>query len=259
MSPSFILDPVLQQYSLQVQDLLEQHNNAGLTREEIGTLLEGPPPADPQALRGYQQRVDRHANKQFDKVRKVCRAMFEGGFEGWGFIWHRHAKPDIRWHVVAKVADGYRTPVLTVLPVGQIAQSELKEFQTRKRSVTRIELAHVKALENYARGLPPGRDRKTLLREIEERLNAVEIRNLRLAALNMDSGMSLEDFQQLTNPRDRRLRIFTKQTKLYVDLQKKANKELLELIEMYGAFKRIIGRDVKELGEGAGKLDKAKP
>ena len=244
---------------MRVQGLLEQHNSTGLTREEIGYLLEGTPPTDPQARREYEQRAAAHADKQFDRVRKVCRAMFEGGIEGWGLVWHRHAKGEIRWHVVAKVTDGYRTPILNVLPAGQIAQVELKEFRTRKRSATRIELAHVKALENYARRLPAGADRKKLLKEVEERLDAVEIRNLRLAALSMDGGMSFEDFEQLVNPKDRRLRLFSKQTRFYVQAQKKANKELLELIKMYEAFKRIMARDVRELGEGAGRLDRAKP
>lgn len=79
MSKSCILDPVFQQYCLDVQSLIEQHNSVGLTREEIGRLLEGNPPTDPQQLVLYQQRVDDHANEKFDRVRKVCRAMFEGG------------------------------------------------------------------------------------------------------------------------------------------------------------------------------------
>jgi hypothetical protein len=41
MPQSFILDPVFQQYCLQVQLLLEQNNSGGLTRDEIGRLLEG--------------------------------------------------------------------------------------------------------------------------------------------------------------------------------------------------------------------------
>ena len=77
--------------------------------------------------------------------------------------------------------------------------------------------------------------------------------------MNMDSGMTFEDFEQLTNPKDKRLRIFAKQTKAYVDLQRRANKELSDLISMYEIFKQIIGRDPKELGEGAARLDKAKP
>jgi hypothetical protein len=98
-----------------------------------------------------------------------------------------------------------------------------------------------------------------LLKEVEQRYNAVEIRSLRLAALNMDGGMKFEDFEQLANPRDRRLQIFAKQTKMYVQAQKRANKELNELAGMYDAFKAILARDPKELGEGAGKLDRAKP
>lgn len=70
MSNSFILDPVFQQYCLDVQSLIEQHNTVGLTREEIGRLLEGNPPTDPQKLILYQQRVDDHANEKFDRVRK---------------------------------------------------------------------------------------------------------------------------------------------------------------------------------------------
>src|SRR5262249_15355110 len=104
-----------------------------------------------------------------------------------------------------------------------------------------------------------GPERSALLKEVEGRLNAVQIRSLRLEALNMDSGMAFEDIEQLTTPRDRRMRLFAKQTKMYVEAQKKANKELNKLIGMYEAFKQIISRDPKELGEGAGKIDKAKP
>jgi hypothetical protein len=212
MPNSFILDPVFQQYCLRVQLLLEQNNSGGLTREEIGRLLEGVPPTDPQLRALYDQKVAHHANEQFDRVRKVCRAMFEGCFDGWGFIWNRRGSGEIRYHVVAKVENGLRTPILGYYAAGQIAHTQRKEYATRTRSATRIELAHVKSLENYAHTLPHGPDRRTFLREVEERYNAVEIRSLRLAALNMDSGMTFEDFEQLANPRDRRPPIFAKQT-----------------------------------------------
>jgi hypothetical protein len=257
-SNSFIVDPVFQQYALRVQLLLEEHNSGGLTREELGRLLEGTPPTDPQLRALYDQRVTHHASEQFDKVKKVCRVMFEAGIEGWGFIWNRRAG-EFRYHVMAKVVNGLRTPILSYYPAGQIAQTQSKEYATRTRSATRVALTHVNALENHAHSLPHGPDRSALLREVQERLNAVEIRSLRLAALNMDSGMKFEDFEQLANPRDRRLWIFAKQTKLYVEAQRRANKELNELARMYEAFKLIISRDPRELGEGAGVIDSAKP
>jgi hypothetical protein len=46
---------------------------------------------------------------------------------------------------------------------------------------------------------------------------------------------------------------------VYVEAQRRANKELNELAGMYEAFKLILGKDPKDLGEGAGKLDRAKP
>jgi hypothetical protein len=184
--------------------------------------------------------------------------MFEAGIDGWGFIWNRRGR-EIRYHVVAKVLNDLRKPILGLYAAGQIAQTQQKEFTTRTRSATRIELAHVKSIENHAYALPNGRERRVLLKEVEQRYNAVEIRSLRLAALNMDGGMKFEDFEQLANPRDRRLQIFAKQTKMYVQAQKRANKELNELAGMYDAFKAILARDPKELGEGAGKLDRAKP
>lgn len=253
-----ILDPVLQQYCLDVQLLLEQNNAIGMTREEIGRAVEGAPPTDPRLRAQYDQRVAAHANEKFDTVRKVCRALFEAGIEGWGFIWSRRGR-EIRYHVVAKVLGGFRTPILELYPAGQIAQTQQKEFTTRTRSATRIALAHVKSIQNYAYMLPNGRERRALLAEVEQRYNAVEIRSLRLAALNMDGGMTFEDFEQLANPKDRRLQIFAKQTRIYVQAQRRANKELNELAGMYEAFKAILGRDPKELGEGAGRLDSAKP
>ena len=253
-----ILDPVLQQYCLDVQQLLEQNNATGMTREEIGSAIEGPPPKDQKLRAQYDQRVSAHANEKFDTVRKVCRAMFEAGMDGWGFIWNRRGR-EIRYHVVAKVIDNFRTPILGIYAAGQIAQTQQKEFTTRTRSATRIALSHVKSIENHAYMLPDGHERRVLMKEVEQRYNAVEIRSLRLAALNMDGGMKFEDFEQLQNPKDRRLQIFAKQTKMYVQAQKKANKELNELAGMYEAFKEILGKDPKEIGEGAGKLDKAKP
>jgi hypothetical protein len=107
--------------------------------------------------------------------------------------------------------------------------------------------------------MPPGPERDALLGEVAKRLNAVEIRNLRLSALNMDGGMNFEDLEQLITPKDRRLRIFAKQTKFFVDAQKKANKELMELLDMYEAFKRILSKDPRELGKGAAKLDRSRP
>jgi hypothetical protein len=250
---------VLQQHCIRVQALIEQNNAAGLTREQIGVLLEGPPPTDPQQRALYDQRVAAQANEGFDEVRKICRGLFEAGIEGWGFIWSRQVGREWYWHVVARVDDGFRAPIVGYFAAGQMAQRQHKEYTTRTRSATRIELAHVKSMKDYAHSLPPGPDRRALLAQVEEQLNAVEIRNLRLAALNMDSGMKFEDFKQLINPRDRRLRLFAKQTKLYVDAQERANKQLVDLVEMYEAFKQILSKDPRELGEGAGKLDRAKP
>src|SRR5439155_2182090 len=136
-------------------------------------------------------------------------------------------------------------------PAYQIAETEGKEFRTRRRSFTRIELSRLKALENFAHNLPDGDDRKALLAEYTARMNEIEIRCMRLAALNMDSGMTLSDFRQLVTPKDRRLQLFAKQTKRYVEAQDRANKELHELCNMYDAFKQIVGRDPKPLGEEA--------
>jgi hypothetical protein len=61
-----IVDPVLQQYCLDVQLLLENINATGMTREEIGLALEGPPPGDPKLRAEYDQRVSAHANERFD-------------------------------------------------------------------------------------------------------------------------------------------------------------------------------------------------
>jgi len=260
VSPSFILDPVMQQNALAVQALIETHNNTGLTRIELAVLLEGPPPTDPQARAQYDQRVNDQASAGFDRVRKICRAMFDGGFEGWGLIWHRHlGRQEIRWHVLAKVINNFRTPILHFFPAQHIAETEGKEFRTRRRSATRIEVSRLKALENFAHTLPDGSDRKKLLAEFTSRMNEIEIRCMRLAALNMDSGMTLSDFRQLATPKDRRLQLFAKQTKRYVDLQDRANKELHDLCDMYEAFKRILGRDPKLIGEGAGPIDRANP
>ena len=260
MSPSFILDPVEQQNALTVQALVEASNNLGLTRTEIGRLLEGVPPTDPLVRAQYDQRVSYQANEGFDRVRKICRAMFDGGFEGWGLIWHRHAgRNEVLWHVLAKVINNFRTPILHLFPSYQIAEVEGKEFRTRRRSATRVELTRLKALANHASGLPPGDDRKRLLGEFTSRMNQIEIRCMRLAALNMDSGMTLDDFRQLATPKDRRLQLFAKQTKRYVELQERANKELRDLCNMYEAFKQIIGKDPQLLGEGAGSIDRAKP
>lgn len=253
-----ILDPVLQQYCLDIQLLLERNNATGMTREEIGRAVEGVSPTDPKQRAQYDLRVLEHANEKFDTVRKVCRALFEAGIDGWGFIWNRRGR-EIRYHVVAKVMNGFRAPILDFYPAGQIAQAQQKEYTTRTRSATRIDLAYVQSIKNHAYMLPSGPERRALLTEVEQRYNAVEIRSLRLAALNMDGGMKFEDFEQLANPRDRRLQIFAKQTKIYVQAQRKADKELNELAGMYETFKAILGRDPKELGEGAGKLDRAKP
>jgi len=221
--------------------------------------LEGIPPVDPQQRIYYDERVAAHANEGFDEVRMICRGFFEAGIEGWGFIWSRQIGKEWFWHIVAKVENGYRTPILDFYPAGQMAVRWQKEFTTRTRSVTRIEIAHVKSMKDYAHSIPPGPERNALLGEVAKRLNAVEIRNLRLAALNMDGGMKFEDFEQLATPKDRRLRIFAKQTKFFVEAQKKANKELIDLVEMYEAFKRILSKDPRELGEGAAKLDRARP
>lgn len=250
----------MQQHALVVQNLIETNNNMGLTRLEIGRLLEGPPPTDPQARAHYDQKVLFQANEGFDQVRKICRAMFDGGFEGWGLIWNRHMGPGERqWHVLAKVIGNFRTPILHWFPAHHIAETAGKEFRTRRRSATRIELTRLRSLENYARTLTAGNDRNRLFSEFNSRMNEVEIRCMRLAALNMDSGMTIDDFRQLANSKDRRLQLFSKQTKRYVELQERANKELAELCEMYEIFKQIMGQDPKLLGEGAGRIDRAKP
>lgn len=253
------IDIHLQEHCLRVQQIIEQNNLGGLTRQQIATAEEGPPPSDPKQRADYLQRIEATANEGFDEVRQICRGFFEAGIEGWGFIWSRQVGREWYYHVIAKVIDAKRTPIIDFYPVRQIEQRWQKEYATRTRSVARIEVAHVRALEAHARALPAGPERTAMLAEVTQRLNAVEVRNLRLEALNMDGGMRFEDFEQLASPRDRRLRIFSRQTKNFVEAQKKANKELMDLVEMYEVFKQILNKDPRELGEGAARLDRAKP
>jgi hypothetical protein len=133
-----IINPVLQQHCLRVQGLIEANNAVGLTRQQIAMLLEGTPPPDPQQRANYDDRVAAQANEGFDEVRKICRGFFEAGIEGWGFIWSRQLGREWFWHVVAKVENDYRTPILDFYPAGQMAGRWQKEFTTRTRSVTRI-------------------------------------------------------------------------------------------------------------------------
>jgi hypothetical protein len=122
MQNRFAFDPVFWDYALRVQKLLEANNDLGLSRKEIGESLEGAPPDDPQARVLYEQRVLDHAEEKFDRVKTVCRIMFDSGVEEWGFIWFRQIKREFRYHVAAKVVNGFRAPILSFYPAGQIAQ-----------------------------------------------------------------------------------------------------------------------------------------
>ena len=96
----------------------------------------------------------------------------------------------------------------------------------------------------------------TLIAEAEQKFDEIFLISTRLAAINFDSGMSLEDLRQLANPRDRRLRVLSAPIRRALGAVENAQRQVNELAELVHGLQQIMTSDRRRLGQGAGTIDR---
>lgn len=187
---------------------------------------------------------------EFKRAARYSTAMFELGEEDWVFIRALGGPRRGQYYYLAvAVIEAGKAKVVVSWPLAeQLHERTSREWDTRTKNKMRVEVADVQA--KLASGDPQ------LVAQAEEQMDNIVMISTRLAAINFDSGMSIEDLKQLANPRDRRLRILIKPIKKALKAIKRAQSDVNELADLVYGLKELMTDEPQRLGQGAGLLDR---
>lgn len=233
----------LVRFSREVVELLRLHPN-GL--DQAGFLSEyfsGDPPSSQEDCDFYWT--------EFKRAARYSTAMFDLGEEDWSFIRALRGprRGQFYYIAVATIVSG-KPNVQVPWPIAeQLDERTTEEWKTRTKNRMRVLVSDLQA--KMASGNPK------LIAEASEKFDDVLLISTRLAAINFDSGMSIEDLRQLANPRDYRLRILSKPIKKALNAIEKAQDRVNELAELVYGLQQIMTTDRKRLGQDAGLIDQS--
>ena len=234
--------PDLLRFAREVIDLLRA-NLGGLDQTGfIATYFARNPPASQSDKDFYWS--------EFKRAAQYSNAMFDLREEGWSFV-RALAGPrrgQFYYVAVATIVSG-QPAIEAPYPIAeQLDERTTAEWRTRTRSRMRIRVADLHS--KMATGDP------RLMAEAEKHFDDIFLVSTRLAAINFDFGMSIEDLRELADPRDPRLRILNKPIKNALDAIERAQDRINELAAVVHGLQQIVTTDRRRLGEGAGRIDK---
>lgn len=230
-------------FAREVVDLLRA-NPTGLDKDAfIQLYFPGNPPTSRQDREFYWQ--------EFKRAAKYSTVMFELEEEGWSFVRALQGprRGQFYYVAVATIISGQPTVEVPYPIAEQLDDRTTREWVTRTRNRMRIRVADLQA--KIASGNP------TLAAEAEEQFDEIAFISTRLAAINFDSGMSLEDLRQLANPRDHRLRILGAPIRRALDAVEKAQDRINDLADLVYGLRELMTSERRRLGQGAGGIDQS--
>lgn len=232
----------LVRFAREVVDLLRAHPTGLDQRGFLHEYFSGNPPVSREDRDFYWAEVKRAA--------RYSTAMFDLGEEGWSFIRALQGprRGQFYYLAVATIVSGQPTVEVPYPLAEQLDERATTEWSTRTRSRMRIRVADLQS--KTASGNPK------LMAEAEKKFDEILLISTRLAAINFDSGMSIEDLRQLANPRDRRLQILSRPIQRALDAVEKAQKQINELAGLVHGLQQIMTGERRRLGQGAGAIDR---
>lgn len=233
----------LVRFAREVVDLLRAHPTGLDQASFLAEYFSGDPPTSHEDCDFYWA--------EFKRAVKYSTMMFDLGEEDWSFIRALRGprRGQFYYLVVATIVSGKAT-VQAPWPIAeQLDEQTTSEWTTRTKSRMRIRVADLQA--KMASGNP------RLIAEASEKFDDVLLISTRLAAINFDSGMSIDDLRQLANPRDHRLQILSKPIKNALNAIEKAQDRINELADLVFGLQQIMTTDRRRLGQDAGLIDQS--
>jgi len=142
--------------------------------------------------------------EEFKRAKDYSHQMFKNGIDGWAWVRARHGSlpHQFFYQAVAKIVGG-EPEIVIRYPVSQaLLIDKTGDWYTRTQSHMRVTVANIRAKKNAA--LAAGNTR--LLSEAEAELDEMVVLAPRLAEINFDTGMTIQDLRVLANsPRVPRL------------------------------------------------------
>ena len=189
-------------FALDVVQLLQQAGPRGLDQDSfLNSYFAGNPPVS---------QTDRDAWwEEFKRARDYSNSLFDRGISPWAMI---RARPGTRqgqyiYHIVGQ-RDNDRVKVETdPASLDLLDDFTDRRWRTQTRSRQRVRAAE--ALSLISEGTRT--NNQTLINRGRKLLGEIVILSPGLAAVNFDSGMVMEDLQQLASSRNPHIRLLNKQ------------------------------------------------
>lgn len=156
----------------------------------------GNPPTD-LATRSFQW-------EEFKRAKDYSHQMFKNGVDGWLWVRARHGNlPHQFFYQAVAIIVGGEPEVIIRYPVSEaLLIDKTGDWYTRTRSQMRVTVANITAKKRAA--IATGNTR--LLEQAEAELDEIVVLAPRLAAINFDTGITVQDLRVLANsPRVPRL------------------------------------------------------
>lgn len=190
----------------------------------------GNPPSDPHT-RDLQW-------EEFKRARDYSNEMFNKRVSDWGWIRARRGqmRGQYFYQAVAQIADG-EPEIVIRYPISQtLYEEKTAEWFTRTKSQMRVKVANIEAKKRAA--LASGN--RPLLQEADRELDEIYVLAPRLAAIYFDTGLTVEDLQELARS-PRVPRMLHNSIKRTLDAYRRFQHQIQQLSRTIYGLKQISG------------------
>ncbi len=172
--------------------------------------------------------------EEFKRAKNYSSQQFDALNEGWVWVRARHGllRGQFFYQAVARI-EGGKHKVIIEYPVSErLYIDKTGEWQTRTKSEMRVRVANIEA--KRSRGLASGNT--ALIKEAEKELDEIIVFAPRLAAINFDTGLTVQDLRDI-NLSPRIPRLLQRSIKKTLDAYEKSLKEIRTLSGIVYAIK----------------------
>lgn len=189
---------------------------------------QGNPPTD-LATRDFEW-------EEFKRAKDYSNGEFDAHHEGWAWVRARRglARGQFFYHVVAQIVDGEPDKVIQYPVSERLHLEKTAEWQTRTRSEMRVKVANIEAKKRHA----IASSNQKLFDEAEHEMDDITVLAPRLAAINFDLGLTVEDLRQIA--RSPRIPVILQKTvKRTLAAYEKSQKEIKKLSQVVYSIKQL--------------------
>lgn len=188
----------------------------------------GNPPLD-RATRDFEW-------EEFKRAKDYSNQQFDAHQEGWAWVRARRGlvRGQFFYQVVAQIVDGEPEKIIQY-PISETLHLEkTAEWQTRTRSEMRVKVANIEAKKRHA----IASSNQRLLNEAEQEMDEITVLAPRLAAINFDLGLTVEDLRQIARS-PRIPRILQATVKRTLAAYEKSQEEIKKLSQIVYSIKQL--------------------